>query len=241
MKYFSFLILMLLGSCKSYFSLEKKLQPTQQKITLGAMGEEREHFFQKKHNHTAWPSYQNPLKIEVDIMTFDSTSYKAFKKAQRLQNNAFEVDFIDTLEVKPKYFKFKIADRIGVINSLQHKDNVMLMNYLKNKKETHVITSVSVAFDTNTTELIHTADEVYLERIGIHDFVLNTYQNNNLHQTIRFNDGVVFGYQTSFVCWKENSNRKLEIIDLIEKDDKCPNLSYRSAERAKKHINYYKF
>ena len=89
--------------------------------------------------------------------------------------------------------------------------------------------------------MILTAEEVFLESSGLKNYSLNLYANGQKQHVIQFNEGVIFAYQTSNCCWKQNDKYQLEIIDLVETNDKCPSNSFRSSNRANKKINYYKF
>lgn len=69
--------------------------------------------------------------------------------------------------------------------------------------------------------------------------VLELYTNSKLSQKINFNQGIVFKHKASSNCWQENSKQQLEIVDLVEAGA-CPKKTFKSANRAKKDINYFK-
>ena len=97
-----------------------------------------------------------------------------------------------------------------------------------------------MALDKNRLDELLNADEVFLEATGVKSYALKTYKKGQLQTVLTFNEGVVFAYQASNFCWEENDKYQLEIVDIVETSDKCPNKTYRSAKRAKKKINYYK-
>jgi len=230
--------LVTLTGCNSILVNKEFQKTTAHGMYLGTVGESTDFVLEKDYNHITFPEYQTPIKVQVTKLDFNKTSYKAFVEAQLNQAQKVSVNYIDSLKQKPKYIKLDIADRLAVLNTLN--DNKDLFNFLKNKNEAHLVTSIAMALNNADINAVSGAEEVFLEITGIKEYNLNLYNNKELQQTINFKDGVVFAYKTSSCCWKQNDRYKLEIIDLAEGDNKCPKKSYKSAHSAKKNINYFK-
>jgi hypothetical protein len=98
-----------------------------------------------------------------------------------------------------------------------------------------------VVFDAEIAAKLSTAQQVFLEHTGSNNYVLKTYKQIKEQHSIHLSEGVVFGYQTSKACWKENRKRQLEIVDFVESDDRCPINTHRVAKKAKNKINYKNF
>tara|TARA_R110002050_G_scaffold137538_1_gene261149 strand:- start:887 stop:1609 length:723 start_codon:yes stop_codon:yes gene_type:complete len=231
------LLLILLYSCKTISVDNETQNTTTQNIMLGVIGEDKQFVLDQDYNHTAIPEYSNPLKIQISVQHFNKSTYKALSKAVISQKADFT---IDSLSKKPQFLKLELADRVGVLNALNSKLNNDIKDYIFNKKEAHIITSISMALDKNRLDELLNADEVFLEATGVKSYALKTYKKGQLQTVLTFNEGVVFAYQASNFCWEENDKYQLEIVDIVETSDKCPNKTYRSAKRAKKKINYYK-
>jgi len=229
-----------LTGCRSVLVNKEFQKTTKHTIPLGIVGEQKDFVLEQDYNHTALPEYQSPIKVNISVLEFNTTSYKAFANAKTRQDQKLSVNYVDSLKSKPKYVKVDIADRVAVLNALNNSTNKDVFNFLQNKKEAHMVTSIAMALNSNDLLSVTNAEEVFLERTGIKNYALNLYNNKELQQTILFTNGVVFAYKTSSCCWKQNSKYQLEIIDLAEGNTKCPNQSYRSAKRANKKINYYK-
>ena len=214
---------------------------TTQQIILGTVGEQKRFVLEQDYNHTALPKYKLPIKVNVNAIVFTKPTFKAFSKAKVSQSQNVSINFVDSLHTKPKFLKLELADRITVLNALNAKENRDVFQFLQNKSEAHLVTSISIAFNTKDITTLINAEEVFLEVDGIKNYALKTYKNGELQQTIQFNQGIIFGYQTSSCCWKQNDKYQLEIVDIVERNDQCPNKTYKSSKRAKKKINYYKF
>ena len=235
------LILSCFISCKTISIQNEAQQTTSENIMLGTIGQQKDFVLEQDYNHTALPDYNQPIKVKPNLVVFNNQSFKAFKKAQQTQNKRVIVNYVDSVKTKqPSFFKLEIADRVGVLNTLKNEVNSDVFQFLKNNNQTHIVTSISVALSQDNINAIKNADEVFLQTSGIKNYVLKTYIDKELQQTIKFTDAVVFTFQTSNACWKQNDKYQLEIIDLVEGTDKCPDQSYKSAKRAKKKINYFK-
>ncbi|PWH83985.1 hypothetical protein DIS18_05405 [Algibacter marinivivus] len=238
---FLLLTITCLLSCKSISVHQEFQETTTQNIQLGTVGEQKKFLLEQDYNHTALPKYQKQVKVQVSLVDFNTSTFKIYQKAKPFQNKTIVVNYIDSIKTKPKFLKLEIADRIAILNTLNDKDNKDIFQFLKNKTEAHIITTISVVFNQETSDVLSHGEEVFLEQIGVNNYALKIYKNKIEEKTIYFNDGVVFGYQTSNACWKQDDKYQLGIVDLVENNDQCPNNTYRSAKRAKKKINYYKF
>jgi len=240
-KYISIFILVIsFTSCKS-ISINKETQKiTTQNIQLGTVGEQKSFLLEQDYNHTALPNYKTPIKVFVNALNFNKSTFKAFTNAKINQTKKVTINYVDSLEIKPKYLKLDIADRVAVLNTLNSKTNKDVFQFLKNKDESHIVTSISLALSNTDIKAVSNADEVFLEVTGIKNYALKLYKDKTVKQTILFSDSVVFSYKTSSCCWKQNDKYQLKVVDLAEGGNDCPNQSYKSSKRAKKDINYYK-
>ncbi|EGV42287.1 hypothetical protein BZARG_382 [Bizionia argentinensis JUB59] len=226
--------------CKSLTVQQKQYTTTIQKVVLGSVGQDENYILKKTYSSLAVPDYNKPIKVSATPILFNKTSLKRFKNAQKLQAKEVQVNYIDSLMLKPKFLNLQTVDDVALIALLNNNTNADIKNYLINKNNAHIVTSISIAFNENTMQDILKAEEVFLESAGLKSIALNLYNNKALVKSIHFNEGVVFAYRVSQFCWKENSKHQLEIVNLIEGITSCAKKTYKSAKRAKKEINYYK-
>ncbi len=240
-KYLLVLIVLSFSACKSISIQNKQYQNTTEQVVIGSLGQDENFVLEKTYNHVGIPKIYNPLKLYVTQIPFNKGTLHAFENANALQAAKLNVIYIDSLEIKPKFLNIQTVDEIGLMAMLNDKENSDVKNYMMNQDQSHIISNVSVVFDEATMQQIVLAEEVFLELSGIKSYNLNLYKNKKLTKSISFKDGVIFGYRTSSACWNENEKYQLQIVDLVEGDNKCPKNTYKSAKRAKKEINYYKF
>lgn len=229
------------SACKSISVQNKQYQATTEQVILGSLGQDENFVLEQTYSHVGIPNIFEPLKLYVTQMSFEKGTFRVFEKANTLQSAKLTIQYVDSLETKPTFLNIQTVDEIGLIAMLNDKENKDVKDYMMNQDESHIITNVSMVFDEATMQQLVKAEEVFLVASGLKSYTLNLYENKVLKNSISFNDGVIFGYRTSSACWKEDEKYQLQIVDLIEGDNKCPTKTYKSAKRAKKEINYYKF
>lgn len=232
---------LLISSCKTVHIKQDQQKLTNYPVTIGSIGEDRNFVIQKDYKTTAYPGYKKQIKIETQVVPFNKATFSAFQKARALQNAKVTIAYVDSLSIKPAFLNIRLSDRVAVINNMITVVNQDTFEYIKNKEKAHIVTSISVALEAKTILEIQNADEVFLSTYGVKNYVLKLYTNKKVVKTINFNDGVIFSYKTSNFCWKQDDKYRVQIIDIVESNKSCPKKSYRSAKRANKKINYYKF
>lgn len=241
MKYISIALLILcLSSCKSVIVEQDIMTTTTQHITLGSIGASHTTVTLNDYNAMGFPNYTKPIKLRVTTSAFNSSTFKAFQKAEAQQQKGLTINFKDSLAIQPRFLKLEIADHVAVIAALNHAENKGVFDILSFEEAAGVITSVSLAFDSETYKTLQNASSVFLEMQGAKDYVLKAYKQQELLQEIALQDGVVFAYSTSHACWQQNQKFKLDIVTLTDSHNTCPKKTYKSAKRAEKKINYFK-
>lgn len=231
---------LLLFSCKTV-SVQQTLQSkTTNPVTLGSIGLHRDFVLLTDYQNTAIPEYKEPVKLSVSMNAFEKATYKAFENANALQSQKVAVTYIYSLPNKPHFLHLKIADKVAILNALNDKQNMDVKNYLTNKYDAKVVSSISIVFSDTQMQTILNADNVFLTQNGRKSYELQLYKANTLLQSISFNEGVVFGYNTSGFCWQENDKHKLQLVDIVDGNRSCGPKTYKSAKTAKKNVNYYK-
>ncbi|WP_323028564.1 hypothetical protein [Gelidibacter japonicus] len=232
---------MMISSCKTVSVQGKQYQTTTKQVTLGAVGIDETYDFERTYSYSGIPNYTVPVKVQVTPIAFNKTKFKAFSTAREFQTSKVNLNFVDSLPEKPKFLNIETFDIVGLINLLNSSENGPIKTYLQNQNQSHVVTNISIALNEKDMEDLTKAQAVFIEHIGLKTLGLSLYSNKTLTRTINFNDGVVFAYRAASVCWRENSKYQLEIVELVEGDNRCPNQTYSSAKKAQKKVDYFNF
>ncbi len=239
-KLFLFFVIAITLSCSNQI-ISPTIYSTVEQLQLGEIGEDKNYVLEKSYTHTAIPSYDQPIKVNVKQQAFSNSSFKAFEKATVHQNKKIAVNYVDSLETKPKFLKLQIADRVAVINNINNKENEDIEGYLQNKAEAHLISEVSMVFSAQQQTAILRADEVFVKTYGVKSYALHLYREGVLVDTIPFSEGISFKYGTSNFCWKEVRYSTWEIVDLVAQDERCPKGTFRFPKKDKDVNDYLKF
>lgn len=236
-----YFLLILVYSCKTVSIQSEAQETTTSTKVLGFIGKKHSNFNVIDYDIAAIPNYDQPIKVSIVQVPFTKEAFKAYSKANKLQEANFDIAYNDSLKTKPFFLKINIADKLTLLNMFNSHENLGIKEYLAINPDLHVITGVSTVLPDSTAQLLLSAQEVFLEEVGKKSYVLNVYDGAKKKGQVSFKDGVVFTYRPSFPCWQEDSKYQLKIVDLVEDGRTCPSKTYSSAKNAKKKINYYKF
>ncbi|NRA92308.1 MAG: hypothetical protein HRU26_06415 [Psychroserpens sp.] len=225
--------------CKSVSIDHKQHQKTVQKIILTNLGQDDDFLFESDYSQIGGINLTNPIPLNWKKIEFNKSTYTAFNSAKYVQGIDLEIPYSDSLKVKPYFMNIEIAHKINFIKAINN--DVALKAYLEHQSEAHIISGITIALSSDQLQTIENSDELLLQSLSPNLKVLVAQQRDMTTDSIYFNDGVVFTYRKARACWKENSRSQLEIIDLVEGDQKCPSGSYKVSSKAREKINFYKF
>jgi len=240
LKILSFTVLLVIVSCQSMSSILNLNSTENQAVELGNIGYSENFFFEDGFENIAIAKFNNPIKVSVLLADFKKTDFKKYLETKTSQSSKIEVKYVDSLKIKPQYAIITITDKVSIIDALSTSENSTLKELLTYQNQSEIITSISAALNQDQIKQIISADEAFLVASGIKSYALQLYIDKQPKQLIKFNEMVVFDYKSSCMCWQENTQRQLKIVDLVENSD-CPKDTYKSAKRAKKKIDYFKF
>lgn len=237
--FFCFLLLFL-TTCKT-LSISQALQTkTIEPLVLGSIGSGEEFILQNEFNNTSYPAYEEPIKVSVLKMPFNKSSYKSFLKAKNAQSNNVSIQYVDSLKEKPYYIKLQIADKVALVTALNNKTNNDVKEHLSINPSAKLVTGLSIALNKDHLKKLEQAKSIFLVEQSLKTYALQWLTVDNKKEFIYFSEGTVFEYKTANCCWQENKKHQLNIVDLVNRYTNCPNKTYRSVNRAKKKVNYYK-
>lgn len=228
------MVLLFVSSCSSIALLDTS--PNNNTLQLGNIGYNKMNLFNSNYQNLAFPAYSAPIKVGVSIKPFTKKAYNAYLKTKPYQSATVAISYSDSITVKPRYVRLELADKITVLNALNSQENKDVKRYLGLDMKAKIISSISLALSNKELNTIMAAEAVFLEESSPKNYVLQLYDKGNKTVVIPFKSGVIFDYQTSKACWKEDSYRQLDIVDLVQ-HGKCPKGTYSDASRAKQKIN----
>jgi hypothetical protein len=237
---FPILLVFIATSCKTISIRGASKASTTQSLVLGSIGSGKDFLLQKEFNSTALPNYKTPIKVAINVKPFKKHLFKTFLKARALQPANVDLNYIDSLDVKPKYIDLEIADKVSLVEALNTEENTSLKRHLNHNASANLITSISMALHQEDFEKLINAESVFLVENGQKTYALQLYKNGSKTAKINFNKVVVFAYKTANCCWQESTRHKLNIVDLVEEHNNCPKKTYRLARKAQKKVNRFK-
>lgn len=236
---YSLILLLIFISCKSISVNQRPQIVTKTPVILGSIGLVQDNMLQKHFESVAVPLFTEPLKLYVQSANFTKQSFTAFSKANTTKNS-LNIIFNDSLKNIPQYVHLQFLDRVSITDQLNNNENTGVRSYLETKEKAQLVTSVTIAFPEKNIQQIVNAEEVFLIQSSSKKFSIQLKDQEGKTEVIQFSDGVIFAYQLSSFCWKENSKHKLIIGDIISSTESCPTNTYKKASKAVKKDNYFK-
>lgn len=234
-----FFLCLLIMSCNTISVNQQAQMLTKDPVELGAIGLSNGTVLASNFQNVAIPNFSKNLKLKVVPVSFSKSSFKVYEKANKMYTKE-KLIFSDTLKVKPEYVVLQFVDRVEITSELNNSKNIGVRSYLETKQIAQMVTTVSIAFSADQLNILKNADEVFLAQSSSKKFSLELKSSDGEKQNLAFSDGVVFAYQTSSFCWKENSRHKLMIADIVSDSEGCPPNTYRKSHKAVKKDNFYK-
>ncbi|WP_298535912.1 hypothetical protein [uncultured Algibacter sp.] len=237
---FTLCLIALLMGCKTTSINKASHETTIQRIPICSIGLDKDVVLQTAHNNVAWPVYNAPIKLVVEVVPFSQQTYKSFLNASAVQFNDIRINYVDSLESKPEFVTLKLIDKIAVLKALNTKENKSVKDYLSLNPSANIVTSVSLAFNEEQLKALKMAESVFLIEHTPKTYALELYSLKNEKQIISFNQGVAFAFKKQNCCWQEDKAHHINIVDFVQTNKNCPNKTYRKAKKAKTKVNIYK-
>jgi hypothetical protein len=225
--------------CKPFAVNQRPQLVTKTPVELGSIGLLNGTALAHTFESVAIPTFEKELKLSLLAVSFSKPTFKAFAKANK-QAKKVALNYADSLKIKPAYAFFQFVDRVEITTALNNSKNTGLRSYLKDKEGAQMITSISIAFSDNQINLLKKANEIFLKQSSSKKFSLLLTSVDGTEQTLELSEGVIFAYQTSGFCWKENERHKLEIADIVSGIEGCPPNTFRKADKAVTKNDYFK-
>ncbi|WP_298507526.1 hypothetical protein [uncultured Kordia sp.] len=229
----------LVFGCKTISVHQKAQKLTEINVELGSIGLSNGTVISHSYQSIALPTFKKEIKLSVQPVSFSKQTFKAFAKANE-QTKKVALTYVDSVKVKPEYALLQFVDRVAITSALNNSKNTGLRSYLENKEDAQMVTSVSVAFSASDISLLKKAEEVFLVQSTSKKFSLQLVFLDGKKQILELSNSVVFAYQTSGFCWKENNRHKLVITDIVSGSEGCPPNTHRKASKAVQKDDYFK-
>ncbi len=207
-------------------------------VALGVIGVQEDHMRSSDFKVFSIPGYEQKIRVGILPVDFNTATFETYMKASK--GNAQSINYVDSLDVKPRFVTVELLDRVSTIAELQEEYNTQTLAYLKSQKEAAIVTSVSMALPESFIQEMNKAEAVFLNNGGYKQYQLSLIKEGKPYKTINFAEVTIFAYELSFFCWGENDRKQITIADIIDEKSPCSRNTYRDAGKAREKMNYFK-
>lgn len=198
----------------------------------GMVGVYSEDFTSTIFTEAGVPQLDEKIRLSVAKKNFSRSSLRKFNKKVLEKDQKLEI--IDSLDVRPLNYIFKLSDKIGLIDALNSPANMSLRNYLQTTDKNVILTSVNIYFPDEIAQAIDNASEIYLINNKKSSYSLELLNKDRSREIIEFTDGISFEYGFSAFCWTENNRRQPVIAAFRGRNGSCPGNTVKDPEKLEK-------
>src|SRR5690606_40092560 len=98
------------------------------------------------------PKLEEKIRLSFQKKPFTKRSLGRYNK--KVVQKEQQLEIIDSLDIRPFFYKFEIADKIGLITALNHPENSNLKTFLETIQENLIVTSQNVFFPSEVAASI---------------------------------------------------------------------------------------
>lgn len=226
-------------SCNSVKIKNESYKVSDEITTLLTVGESYNSITQKKYFETfGFPNLNDKIKLDIEILPFTKKLNEVYKSKIKYNQNLPQVNYVDSLEIKPEVLKISIADKASLVNALNNSNNIGLREFIQNTQKASIITSLVVNLDNTTIDKIKQSDAFYLVQVNEAQYGISLYSNNKKIETLNLQSLTMLAYKANDFCWSQNTNGKWFIGDLVEEDTKCNGNTFKKISEKKEKSLY---
>ncbi|WP_157811753.1 hypothetical protein [Tenacibaculum sp. SZ-18] len=227
-KYFYLILSVLIVSCYT-LPQKTKFYQAYNSVDLGVIGEQKKTVRKNGFEVSGIPTYLTPIKLDFSAKSFDKQNFKSYNNFLKTTTKKQIVNFVDSLEFKPKYFEFKINDKISVVDQIEEKQyNTKVKRYLYYNPELTLITQIKFVANTKIVEQLKQGEAFYLQTKDNNQSHILVYKKGKVIQDINTSELQVFQYDVASFCWNVDELRGTDIVGLVEEGELCLNKSVRN-------------
>lgn len=196
---------------------------------LGVIGVLHDDVISSRFSETGMPALNEKIKLAVQYELFNKRSLRRFNSVVIEEDQKLRI--VDSINLKPGYFKLEISDNVGYINSLNQLENKEMKAFLEDTRNNQVVSGLEIFFPKELNDQILKAKGIYLVNNNQSIYSLEIINNDGGRSIIDFNQGTSFGYMFMSFCWKENYKYKADVAALREVDASCPGNTLKNPDK----------
>jgi hypothetical protein len=182
-----------------------------------------------------FPKISEFLQVKIQQREFTKSTFKKFKNS--VGSESLEIEYIDSLDVKPIYHTIDLIDDIPYIRSLNNLENKDVYAFAKANSKLRVVTQVSLAFKEKKLD----QDGAYFLEIGDTGNRIVGIGKDGTKKFININNALIFDQELSYFAWGKDNLGRIKLMDLVQQGMKCPSNLERKSYKLNKEKSLFKY
>lgn len=210
-------------------------------VELGNIGQSKSTFnLQNDFETRTIAKLENKIRVAIEILPFTRKLNKIYKGKAKFNQNQSKLTYIDSLPTKPELVIIHLLDVTGFLNELNADYNKEVVTFLKDTKNTEIVSNIAVVLSNEIIVKIRQADTYYLINNQDRKYVIALYKQGKKIETIDVDAEAVLGYRLSAFCWSVTERGNWYIADMVEAKNRCMGNTKSKIHEKEKMKNLYK-
>ncbi len=234
-KFFAPLLVVFICSCAP---IKKIRTGTIETPALGALGKKEKSLLTDEFIQIGQPNLTSPIAISVTEQPFTRSTFRTYQELKKQKGELLEVEFVDSLPIKPKFLSFDMSDKIGLVTLLNKTENSEVSSYLSKDADYKIVSNIKLYLDPGKAINFIKNDGVFL--VTDHKGALKVeVWHGTKKELLSLPTTEIFEYEVSSFCWGEDTYGKLHMQALSE-DGGCPSGTEKDPNKVSQIKSYLK-
>ncbi len=217
----------------------KSVQNYQSTIpSLGVIGKRNGSFITKGFQQVGFPKLTTPIALTATELPFSKNSFKEYQQLKTQRGEQVEVNYDDSLKVKPKYLRLQVLDKIALTAQLNQGVNTEVRSYLEKDAQCKIVSEIAVYTHPMLVDQLLHAKSIFLNT-GITGELEIQFVNKKKKERFALSKRDIFSYGLMSFCWGEDvyGNAK---VNTLSTNGNCPEGTEKSAHKLADTKSYLK-
>ena len=222
---------------------QNSYETTSNEVELGVLGDKKKSIYKTSFETSGIPEYLEFIKVSIEEKSFTKSIFKAYEKATKGKKKSQKVVYIDSIEIKPKFFDLSIDDKALIVESLNNYDNLGVRNYIKNIPTTKIVSALRIIANNDVKEQLKRSDALYFRTNQQKQQRIYLFKNGKQTGILDLSNTTIFGIKLASFCWEITEDEKIKIATIVSDGENCTTGSKRDPKRLEQQLekSFFKF
>ena len=205
---------------------------------IGAIGKEDNNLVSRNFRQIGKPELKRAVALSTEYLPFTKSTFRQYKSTMEKNGHRPQVNFVDSIKMKPKYVRLRIKDKIILKTALNDSGNEEVKRYLANDSDCRLVSGILLYLDPMAVDILMNSEELFLQTNKNGSLEIEMV-NGKERQQFFIPKKEIFDYELMGFCWAADiyGNARIETLN---ENGHCPDGTEKSARKVEDNKSYLK-